>query len=287
MERFLTPRRYYRLHGIKPRKRFGQHFLAQPATAERIVQSAELDPSDVVVEVGPGLGALTQFIPTQVRALHLVELDRDLAGYLQAVTKPFQELHVHQQDVLTFDFRSLAGREGRQLVVLGNLPYNITSPLVFYLLESLEAVKRAVFMVQKEVGERLTAGPGTKSYGVLSVLLGVCARACKLFSVGPEQFYPRPQVESLVIRLDFSQASQLDERSFKLLRSVVNLAFQQRRKTLRNSLKPLGSTSIERAFEMTGIDPQRRPETLAPEEFLRLALAFAKAREGTNALLYS
>ena len=206
MDQFLTPRQYYHLHGIKPRKRFGQHFLAQPGTAQRIVDSAELEESDVVVEVGPGLGALTQFIQHNVRVLHLVELDRDLANYLRSIMQPWSiDVHVHQQDILTFDFRSVVSPEGRRLIVLGNLPYNITSPLVFHLLESREVVKRAVFMVQKEVGERLTAEPCTKSYGVLSVLLGVCAKTTRLFSVGPQQFYPQHQVDSLVIRIDIPE----------------------------------------------------------------------------------
>jgi len=276
MGQFLTPRQYYQLHGTKPRKRFGQHFLAQPATAERIVASADLEESDVVVEVGPGLGALTQFILPKVRTLHLVELDRDLANYLQTATQHLQDrVHVNQQDILTFDFQSLSRLEEKRLVVMGNLPYNITSPLVFYLLDCIEAIKRGVFMVQKEVGERLTAAPGTKTYGVLSVLLGVYAKACKLFSVGPQQFYPQPQVDSLVIRIDFPEAAQISGLSFKKFRAIVNLAFQQRRKTLRNSLKSLDAKGIEQAFKMSDINPQRRPETLTPEEFLKLALSYS------------
>jgi len=276
MGQFLTPRQYYQLHGTKPRKRFGQHFLAQPATAERIVASADLEESDVVVEVGPGLGALTQFILPKVRTLHLVELDRDLANYLQTATQHLQDrVHVNQQDILTFDFQSLSRLEEKRLVVMGNLPYNITSPLVFYLLDCIEAIKRGVFMVQKEVGARLTAAPGTKTYGVLSVLLGVYAKACKLFSVGPQQFYPQPQVDSLVIRIDFPEAAQISGLSFKKFRAIVNLAFQQRRKTLRNSLKSLDAKGIEQAFKMSDINPQRRPETLTPEEFLKLALSYS------------
>jgi len=276
MGQFLTPRQYYQLHGTKPRKRFGQHFLAQPATAERIVASADLEESDVVVEVGPGLGALTQFILPKVRTLHLVELDRDLANYLQTATQHLQDrVHVNQQDILTFDFQSLSRLEEKRLVVMGNLPYNITSPLVFYLLDCIEAIKRGVFMVQKEVGERLTAAPGTKTYGVLSVLLGVYAKACKLFSVGPQQFYPQPQVDSLVIRIDFPEAAQISGLSFKKFRAIVNLAFQQRRKTLRSSLKSLDAKGIEQAFKMSDINPQRRPETLTPEEFLKLALSYS------------
>lgn len=280
MNPFLTPRQYYQLHGMGPRKRFGQHFLTQAATARRIVESAEIEETDVVIEVGPGLGALTQFLLSKVRSLHLVELDRDLADHLARVTHPLREaVQVHQQDILTFELRPLSVREGSRLVLLGNLPYNITSPLIFFLLESLDVVKRAVFMVQKEVGERLTARPGTKSYGVLSVLLGVYTQAHDLFSVGPQQFYPPPKVDSLVVRIDFPELQSMGEPSFERFRTMVNLAFQQRRKTLRNSLKSLGSESMERAFKASAIDPQRRPETLTPEEFWQLAVSYWRIKE--------
>jgi 16S rRNA (adenine1518-N6/adenine1519-N6)-dimethyltransferase len=274
---FLTPRQYFQLSATHPKKRFGQHFLSQPGTAELIVRSADLDPADVVVEVGPGIGALTQFIIPVVRRLHLIELDRDLAGYLSSnIPDSDCRVSVHQQDVLTFDFKSLGEEEGKKLVVLGNLPYNISSPLVFRLLESMSSLTKAVFMVQKEVGERLSAGPGTKDYGVLSVLLGVYAKVSRLFTVGPSQFYPPPKVDSLVIRIDFLGQPPEGAPPFKFLRSVVNTAFQQRRKTLSNSLKGMTGNNreqLDEAFSNSRIDPGRRPETLSPEEFLQLAAA--------------
>jgi 16S rRNA (adenine1518-N6/adenine1519-N6)-dimethyltransferase len=274
---FLTPQQYFRLRGITPRKRFGQHFLAQPTTALRIVESANLLPSDTVVEVGPGLGALTRNIIPTVERLHLVELDRDLAEYLREQTAlSDREIVVHQQDILKFDFASLSRSEGRRIVVLGNLPYNITSPLMFRMLESRSAIVRAVFMVQKEVGERLAASPGKKDYGVLSVLLGYYCNVVPLFTVGPNQFYPPPKVDSLVISIDFSRQMPESTPSFSLFRKLVNTAFQQRRKTLQNSLKSLSGQSaehLENIFAKTGIDSRRRPETLSPDEFARLALA--------------
>jgi 16S rRNA (adenine1518-N6/adenine1519-N6)-dimethyltransferase len=272
---FLSPREYFKLQGTQPRKRFGQHFLTQPRTAERIVQSAAIEDTDVVVEVGPGLGALTQFILPKARSVHLVELDRDLAGYLEA-SIPASNAHaqVIRMDVLEFDFRALSRSQGQRLIVMGNLPYNISSPLVFHLLDSFPAVKKAVFMMQKEVGERLLAGPGGKEYGVLSVLLGAYARLTGLFTVGPAQFYPPPKVDSLVALIEFADSEPAGGPPFDFLRKVVSVAFQQRRKTLHNSLKALFGNDpgrLEEAFAKSSIDPRRRPETLSPAEFLRLA----------------
>ncbi len=274
---FVSPQEYFRGHGVSPRKRFGQHFLIQPKTAERIVESAELGPSDVVVEVGPGLGALTRFILPRVGRLHLVELDRDLAVFLERNLPAADcRVSIHQQDILKVDFCALDQPPEERLVVLGNLPYNISSPLIFRLLESRCCIKRAVLMVQKEVGERLTAAPGGRDYGVLSVLLGVYARAKSLFTVGPGQFYPSPAVDSLVVVIDFVEDTSYSTPSFALLRGLVNTCFQQRRKTLSNSLKGLAganATLLQRALSACGIDPRRRPETLSAEEFVDLAKA--------------
>ncbi len=272
---FISPHQYFRLQESRPRKRFGQNFLAQPATAERIVECAGIAPDDVAVEIGPGLGALTQFILTKARRLHLIEIDRDLAAYLEANAPAGPcEIRMHPQDVMQFNFRSLAEEEGQRLILLGNLPYNISSPLLFHLVEALPAIRRGVFMVQKEVGERFAAPPGGKEYGVLSVLLGVCAHVEQLFDVGPAQFYPAPKVDSTVLRIDFAEALPPEAPDLSFLRKVVNTAFQQRRKTLRNSLKALGGVELallDRAFSELGIDPGRRPETLSPEEFMNLA----------------
>jgi 16S rRNA (adenine1518-N6/adenine1519-N6)-dimethyltransferase len=275
---FVSPQEYFRGRGMSPRKRFGQHFLIQPKTAERIVESAELNPSDAVVEVGPGLGALTRFILPRVRRLHLVELDRDLAAFLEGnLPSADCRVSIYQQDILEVDLCALEP-EWERLVVLGNLPYNISSPLVFRLLESRCCIRRAVFMVQREVGERLTAGPGGRDYGVLSVLLGVYTRVQALFIVGPGQFYPPPAVDSLVVLIDFNNDRFSGGPSFAFLRKLVNTCFQQRRKTLSNSLKGLAganATLLQEALLASGIDPQRRPETLSAEEFVCLAKALA------------
>lgn len=275
---FLTPQQYFKERGGRPRKRFGQNFLSQSATARRIVESAALSSHDIVVEIGPGLGALTQFVmPPAVEALHLVELDRDLAAYLLGVFHQAgcEELQaqVHVQDVMDFNFLELSRAVGSRLILLGNLPYNITSPLMFRILESRSAVDRAVFMIQREVGERFSAAPGTKEYGVLSVLLGIYARVTPLFVVGPGQFYPPPKVDSLVVRIDFNPASREDKR-FSFVREMVSHVFQKRRKTVHNALKgfaEMGGDLLSEALAAAGINPQRRPETLQPAEYLNLA----------------
>lgn len=283
---FISPREYFRIRGTSPRKRFGQHFLIHTETAERIVDSAWLFPSEVVVEVGPGLGALTRFIVRRVGRLHLVELDRDLVAFLEA-NRPEGNcrISIYQQDILGFDFLSLAAREGDGLVVLGNLPYNISSPLVFRLLESRSCIKRAVFMVQKEVGERLTADPGGKDYGVLSVLLGVYARVQSLLVVGPGRFYPPPAVDSVVVSIHFRDDRPSDDLFFAFTRKLVNTSFQQRRKRLSNSLKGFRGISpagLGEAFRMSGVDPKRRPETLGPEEFVALSRALQAAENAAK-----
>ncbi len=316
---FLTPRQYFKLQEARPRKRFGQNFLEQPGTAERIVRSAALEASHAAVEIGPGLGALTRHIIPRVNRLHLIELDRDLAAYLEATLReascvveargksdsrstdgveapgkavepypmdsqfnhgPPQKatpyVCIHIQDVMDFDFTELGRTEGAPLVVLGNLPYNISSPLMFHLLESRGYISHGVFMVQKEVGERFAACPSTGEYGVLSVLLALYAKVTPLWVVGPGQFYPPPRVDSLVLRVDFLPDPQNADGSFPLVRQLVSTAFQKRRKTICNALKDFRSGDREllaQALAAVPINPQRRPETLSPEEFLALARA--------------
>ncbi|HOV87309.1 MAG TPA: 16S rRNA (adenine(1518)-N(6)/adenine(1519)-N(6))-dimethyltransferase RsmA [Syntrophobacteraceae bacterium] len=278
----ISPNQYYRMTGIKSQKPLGQHFLTQPCTALRIVESAQIRDSDVVVEVGPGLGALTQFLLPKGCALHLVELDGNLASFLrEAVSRRSPAVQIHEMNVLDFDFRTLARSVGQSLVVVGNLPYNISSPLIFSLLEAHPAFSRAVFMVQKEVGLRLAADPGTGEYGVLSVLLGMYAQTKILFGVGPGQFFPRPKVDSLVVRMDFSGEGLAGELPFSFLRILVSTAFQQRRKTLRNSLKDFSlrrGAKVEEVLSLAQIDPGRRPETLSPLDFVRLGAVLKGSR---------
>ena len=246
------------------RKRFGQHFLHDPHVIERILAAFAPRAGETIVEIGPGRGALTRPLLRHVAKLHVIELDRDLAARLPELAQGAGELVVHQADALTFDFRSLA--DGGRLRIVGNLPYNISTPLLFHLIEQADVVADMVFMLQKEVAERIAAPPGSKAYGRLSVMVQWRCEVQYLFSVGPGAFRPPPQVESSVVRLR-PRARQRPARPDAFSR-VVQAAFSQRRKTLRNSLRPvLDEAAIARA----GIDATRRAEELTVEEFARLS----------------
>jgi 16S rRNA (adenine1518-N6/adenine1519-N6)-dimethyltransferase len=284
-----SPKTVLRRLGLKPEKARGQHFLIHPHQARRIVAALELDPQDLVVEVGPGLGALTVFLAHQAARVVALEVDPDLAAYLQEELFPGESrVEVVCRDVLRFDFLELSRQAKAPLVVVGNLPYQITSPLLFKLAEEKAAISRAVLMMQQEVGARLTANPGTKDYGILSVLLQYHFAMVRLFSLGPANFYPPPQVTSVVMALiprEPEPAAQ-DEAFFA---RVVKSAFATRRKTLRNTLavrgSALGLTAAEvlAALELLNIDPGRRGETLGIPEFVNLSnelLARRQHREG-------
>lgn len=285
LSEWLSPQQYFKQSASRPRRRFGQNFLAQPQTARRIVDCARLTGVETVVEVGPGLGALTQHLMPQAGRLVLVELDRDLAGYLtDRVSGREPPVELITGDILEVSLAALAERLAARLVLIGNLPYNISSPLLFQLLEAAAVIDRAVFMLQLEVAERLTARPGTKAYGVLSVLLSCYAETRLLLRLGPNQFYPPPQVDSAVIAIDFTARPAPDSAQppFAALRKLVSVAFSQRRKTLRNCLRPLDADRpglSEAVWDRLRIDPRRRPETLTPHEFMALARALRKLRD--------
>lgn len=280
MNGFLSPQEYFRRFKGRPRKGLGQHFLTQPKTAEKIVSAADLASEDAVVEVGPGLGILTAHLLKVCQEVHLVEVDPVLAEYLEkALRERGHGARVYRTDVLRFNWTRVAKETGRRVVVVGNLPYHITSPLMFHLLEHRRAIHHGVFMVQKEVGQRLAASPGSKDYGVLSVLLSLYGRVQALFFVGPGQFYPPPKVDSLVIRIDFPEPqTDLGGVDFSMLRALVNAAFQKRRKTLANSLagfQGLGPQRVRKALQSVGIDPGLRGEALNPEDFATVARCLA------------
>jgi 16S rRNA (adenine1518-N6/adenine1519-N6)-dimethyltransferase len=252
-----------------PRKRFGQNFLTDDVVLHDIISSIAPAADDAMVEIGPGLAAMTALLLEQLRHLHVVELDRDLVERLK---KRFsaERLTVHSADALKFDFASIPVPEGRKLRVVGNLPYNISSPLLFHLAEIAPQVQDQHFMLQKEVVERMVAEPGGKAYGRLSVMLQWRYHMELLFVVPPTAFDPPPQVDSAIVRMIPLAQPMACEQA--LLEQVVTKAFSQRRKVIRNCVAGLFT---EDELRQAGVDPQARPEAVPVEQFVALAKLLA------------
>jgi 16S rRNA (adenine1518-N6/adenine1519-N6)-dimethyltransferase len=262
---------------IRARKRFGQHFLHDPGVLARIVAAIDPKPDERIVEIGPGLGALTRPLLERCRRIEVIEIDRDVIPELQKRCAGAGELVVHEGDVLEFDIRALAGVGGTKLRVCGNLPYNISTPLLFHLLEARAVIADMHFMLQKEVVDRIVARPGNKVYGRLTVMLAAACSAEALFRVGRGAFQPAPAVDSAVVRLVPHAADPFPLPDRARFARLVAAAFSMRRKTLRNSLRGLAGPE---AFEAAGIAAERRPETLSPAEFAKLAAQPAPAPAG-------
>ncbi len=251
------------MHGHQARKRFGQNFLADPHYIKRIVDAVDPVPGDNLVEIGPGLAALTGDLVARAGHVTAVEIDRDLAARLRERFTPAQ-LTLHEADALEFDFTTL----GPRLRVVGNLPYNISSPLLFHLAADDRCLRDLHVMLQKEVVARMTAAPGTADYGRLTVMLQAKFRIARLFVVPGGAFRPAPKVESAVARLVPLHDDKPAIADAALFARVVAAAFAQRRKTLRNALSELATAA---SLEAAGIDPGARGETLAVADFVRLA----------------
>ncbi|EGJ09244.1 MULTISPECIES: 16S rRNA (adenine(1518)-N(6)/adenine(1519)-N(6))-dimethyltransferase RsmA [Rubrivivax] len=249
----------------QPRKRFGQHFLADDAIIDAIVDAIDPQPGEAMVEIGPGLGAMTMPLLERIERLTVVELDRDLAARLRRV----KGLEVVEADVLKVDFAALAAAAGRPLRVVGNLPYNISTPILFHLLDAVEHVVDQHFMLQKEVVDRMAAGPGSKDYGRLSVMLQWRYDIESVLDVPPEAFDPPPRVDSAIVRMLPLPAPEGVDAA--LLGELVTVAFSQRRKLLRHTL---GRWMEQRGAEV-GFDLQRRAEEVPVADYLALARAVA------------
>jgi 16S rRNA (adenine1518-N6/adenine1519-N6)-dimethyltransferase len=251
----------------RPRKRFGQHFLKDSYFVQRIVAAINPRPGEHLVEIGPGMGVLTQELLPLVGKLDAVELDRDIIPKLHAVCLPLGALTIHSADALRFEFCALASA-GEKLRIAGNLPYNISTPLIFHLIEQIHCIQDMHFMLQKEVVDRLAAVPNCADYGKLSIMIQYHCQVQHLFNVPPDAFSPPPKVDSAVVRLIPHATPPVHLQDPALFEKIVTAAFAQRRKTLRNNLKDWLSTE---QWHTSGIDPQRRAETLSLEEFARLA----------------
>lgn len=259
----------------KPRKRFGQHFLADQSIIQRIVDVLAPRSDETLVEIGPGQGALTLPVLREARTLDAVEFDRDLLLGLRERCAHIGDLRLHEADALQFDFSSLK-QEGRPLRVFGNLPYNISTPLIFHLLDYNGLIKDMLFMLQKEVVMRLVAQPRSADYGRLSVMTQYYCQADLLFDVPPESFFPPPQVNSSIVRLVPYSKLPYQANDMKLFRQLVKLAFGQRRKTLRNGLKTVVTDEM---WEQLPVSPKSRAEELSVEAFVELANRIAELQK--------
>jgi len=252
------------------KKRFGQHFLHDPAILRRIVQAIAPQRGQRVIEIGPGDGALTLPLLRELGHLTVIELDRDLVPRLRAAASGVGELEIINADVLTVDFSALAA-DGK-LRIVGNLPYNISSPILFHCIDHIDAIDDMHFMLQKEVVERMAAAPGSKVYGRLSVMLQLVCRVDPLLNVPPGAFRPPPKVDSAVVRMTPRPLAERPVVDGALVARVVKAAFGQRRKTLSNALS--GVATVDRIVA-AGIDPRTRAEQLPPAAFVALAEAIA------------
>jgi 16S rRNA (adenine1518-N6/adenine1519-N6)-dimethyltransferase len=253
----------------RAKKRFGQNFLVDDHIIDRIVSSIRPARADTLVEIGPGLGALTRPLCAQLNRLDVIELDRDLVQRLEQARYAGCTLNIHNADALDFDFTTLHAQSGggQKLRIVGNLPYNISTPLLFHLIEHRGVIGDMHFMLQKEVVERIAAQPGTHNYGRLSVMVQFYCNVAPLFAVPSSAFKPTPKVESAIVRLVPALFSGSETIDHTLLEALVRKAFSQRRKTLRNTLKGYCS---EEQMQQAGIRPQQRPEELSVSDYVRL-----------------
>jgi len=253
-----------------PRKRFGQNFLHDPAVIGKIIAAIRPRPEDYLVEIGPGKGAITLPLLEAAGRLEVIELDRNLIAPLTERCRELGKLTVHNTDALTFDFCRIAGN--KPLRVVGNLPYNISTPILFHLLTQHQCIGDMHFMLQKEVVTRMAAAPGGGDYGRLSVMLQYRCRVTPLFTIGPGAFNPPPRVESAFVRLEPFEQPPVTVVNETVFQDVVRRAFAQRRKTLRNALRDVLDAS---EIAAAGIEPAARAEVLAVEDFAALANTLA------------
>ncbi|MDW7772039.1 MAG: 16S rRNA (adenine(1518)-N(6)/adenine(1519)-N(6))-dimethyltransferase RsmA [Desulfobulbaceae bacterium] len=264
--------------GLAPHKKRGQNFLVHRHTAERIVDLAAPQPDDIIIEVGVGLGALTYPLAKRAKKVIGIESDSGLIRWHEQEGGLPENVELIHRDILKTDFAELANGSGGRLKIVANLPYSISSPFLFRLIEHRELMDWAVIMLQKEVAQRLLAEPGTKDYGVPTVLLAGCATVKPLLKVGSGEFHPRPKVDSLVVKLSFlpipERVAALPAFDRKLFRKVVNGAFSQRRKTLRNALKSafpaIDNKTMTQLINQAGLEESIRAERLSLEAFVRL-----------------
>ncbi len=272
-----SPRTLLTAWNLRPKKQLGQNFLSDPSTAEMIAARSGILPEDVVLEIGAGLGALTMPVARIAKKVYAVEKDRQLIGLLQTelLANSLSNVVLTEENILKFDIEALAENAGRKLVVMGNLPYNISSQVLVQLVQSRNAASRAILMFQKELAQRIAASPGCKDYGRLTVMLRYCSEIKTLANISASVFFPKPGVDSQVLEIQFKEMPEYPADDEAFLFRVIKAAFGQRRKTLRNALAGsefrMDPGTAHEVLKHAGIDPSRRAETLEVREFVELS----------------
>ena len=277
-----SPRALLKAWNLRPKKKLGQHFLVDPSTAEMIVRRSRITSADTVMEIGAGLGALTIPAAMIAKRVHAVETDSQLTQLLKTelLVHKLTNVEIIEKNILQVDIASLANKSDRRLIVMGNLPYNISSQVLIQLIEARDHVNRSILMFQRELARRIKADPGNKDYGRLTVMLSYCAEIRSIATIAPSLFYPRPKIDSEVVEVDFNISRAFPPHDETMLFQVIKAAFGNRRKTLKNALSASGlriAPEIARqALISAGIDPGRRAETLAVSEFVALQISLAR-----------
>jgi len=267
---------------LAPKKRFGQNFLINRNVSEKIVKLAGVSPDDTIIELGVGFGALTCHLAKICKKVIGIEIDSGIIRYHREEDSMPENVTLVHQDILRADFAELAEESGGRVKIIANLPYSISNPLLFRLTEQMDKIEWAVLMLQKEVAQRLTAGMGTKDYGILTVRMAACASVKKLLDLGPQHFHPKPKVDSQVVKITFfpkpERAAALPDYDLVLFKTIIDAAFQQRRKTLVNALSASNRLEVDKktivyALEKLGLDTRIRGERLSVEDFVALTIS--------------
>lgn len=290
MTRYGDTRKSLREESLAPKKQLGQNFLVHKATADAVANCGRISKSDIIIEVGVGLGALTQPIAEQAKHVIGLEIDRGLVRFHNEKQDLPENVTLLHQDILKADFDDLYRQSQAKLKIMANLPYSISNPFLFTLIENREKMDWATVMLQKEVADRLTASPNTKQYGIPTVLLKSCATVQSLLTLKPKEFHPRPKIDSVVVRIEFKEPNPTadDDYDWTLFQKIVRTAFSQRRKTLLNTLsagnffneqcdgdKKRGKQLTKDAINQAGIKESLRAEVLDLEQFIDLSRAFS------------
>jgi 16S rRNA (adenine1518-N6/adenine1519-N6)-dimethyltransferase len=272
-----SPRILLAAHNIRPKKQMGQNFIVDPGFTEKIVKLAEILPEDIILEIGAGLGALTIPLARRAQKVFAVEKDRQIIPILnlEILVSGLTNISIIEKDILSVDVKALVEDMGGKIVVMGNLPYNISSQILVQLVRSREGISRAVLMFQKELAQRITAETGCKDYGRVTVMLRYCSDIKKLFNAKASLFFPKPKVDSQILEVKFRKKIEHEATDEQFLFKVIKSGFGNRRKTLKNALSAsdlnIDSNTATMVLEKSGIDPIRRAETLTVEEFVRLS----------------